>query len=64
MAGGVDRSRPPIRVPADRRHDPMEASDEMTQFCAKCDRVLGYRAARNTPWISTEAGARSCDWGG
>jgi hypothetical protein len=48
----------------DRRHDPMENEDGMNQFCAKCGRVIGYRPVRNTPWISTEAGKRTCDWGG
>jgi hypothetical protein len=47
-----------------RTHDPMELEDSMTKFCAKCGRILAYRAARNIPWISTVAESRGCDWGG
>jgi hypothetical protein len=63
-AGAMDRAREPIKQPADNRHDAMEFSDGMARFCAKCGRVIAYRAFRNTPWFSTEAGNRSCDWGG
>jgi hypothetical protein len=60
----MDRSREPARTPAANIHAPMDLEDGMTKFCAKCGRILAYRAARNLPWISTESGKGGCDWGG
>jgi hypothetical protein len=60
----MERAREPTKTPGDHKHDPMEGPDAMTRFCAKCGRILAYRAVRNVPWISTEAENRGCDWGG
>jgi hypothetical protein len=60
----MERRREPNKSGVAGVHDPMELEDGMTKFCAKCGRILAYRAARNIPWISTEAGNRGCDWGG
>jgi hypothetical protein len=61
---GMNRNRAPVSTPVAKIHDPMELEDGMTKFCAKCGRILAYRAARNAPWISSGARSRGCDWGG